>query len=115
MLASSRSLLTIDSIRTSVMIRCSSSSAVDMMSGWNGAEGSACEVASSGRERRRRARRPSELTFMNVANPLLNDLGGPLSQPPVVHVSTGTDAAYLPWCATALLSAARATTDARIH
>lgn len=34
--------------------------------------------------------------------------------PPIVHVSTGTDSAYLPWCATTLLSVLRATRDARV-
>jgi lipopolysaccharide biosynthesis glycosyltransferase len=34
--------------------------------------------------------------------------------PPTVHISTGTDAAYLPWCATTLLSVLRATRDAQV-
>jgi lipopolysaccharide biosynthesis glycosyltransferase len=39
---------------------------------------------------------------------------GSLSQLPTVHVSTGTDASYLPWCATTLLSVLRSTRDARL-
>lgn len=87
------------------MIAFSDGSTVAMTSGWKIADGESAAGVAAGWETSRRARRPTDRRFMR---PIVT------TNLPTVHVSTGTDAGYLPWCATTLLSLLAATSDAKL-